>query len=67
MLPFHRLAPAFKCLFSVSRSITSSVSRRAESSSRTTLEDTEEQEQDDEEGDVQDMLTQRDSGPASFR
>lgn len=66
MLPFRRLAPAFKCLFSVSRPITSSVPRRVESSSTTTF-NTEEQEQDDEEGNVQDMLTQRESGPESYR
>ena len=64
MLAFRRLAPAFKCLFSVSRPITTSVPRRTESSSSTT----EEQEQeDDEEGDVQDMLTERSSGPASYK
>jgi hypothetical protein len=68
MLPFRRLAPVFKCLFSVSRPITSSVHRRAEASSSTTL-DTEEPEQfeEREEGDIQDMLSQRASGPASYR
>lgn len=67
MLAFRRLAPAFKCLFSVSRPITSSASRRAELTSSTTL-DTEEQEQeDDEEGDIQDMLTERDGSPESYR
>jgi hypothetical protein len=61
MLPYRRLAPAFKsCLFSVSRPITSSVPRRAESSSPTTLDTT----LNDEE---QDMLTRRDSGPASYK
>ena len=64
MLPFRRLAPAFKsCLLSVSRPITSSVHRRAESSPPSTLEI----EEDDEEDDFQDILTQRESGPASYR
>ena len=66
MLPYRCLAPAFKCLFSISRPITSSVLRRTESSSPTTL-DAEEQAPNDEEEDFQDVLTQRDSGPASYR
>ena len=67
MLPYRRLAPVFKSyLFSVSRPISSSVPRRAESSSPTTF-DTEE-EPNDEDGDLEeDMLTQRDGGPASYR
>lgn len=66
MLPFRRLAPAFRCLFSVSRPISSSVCRRNES---TTLNaDEQEQEQDDdEEGDIQEALTERNSGPASYK
>ena len=70
MLPYRRLAPVFKSyLFSVSRPITSSVPRRAEPSSPTTS-DTEEQTWNDEEedlGDFQNMLTQRDSGPTSYK
>ena len=67
MLPYRHLASTFKsCLFSVSRPITSSVSRRAESSSPTTLE-AEEQSPIDEERGYQDMLTQRGGGPASYK
>lgn len=67
MLPYRRLAPAFRsCLFSISRPFTSSVLRRAELSSPTTL-DAREQAPNEEEEDYQDMLTQRDSGPASYR
>lgn len=66
MLPFRRLVPAFKsCLFSVSRPITSSVPRRVESSSPTAL-DTEEEDplaSDD----FQDTMSERDSGPASYK
>ena len=74
MLPYRRLASAFKsCLFSISRPITSSIPRRTESSSPTTLDtgeltlDIGEQAANDEEGDFQNMVTQRDSGPASYR
>jgi hypothetical protein len=65
MLSFRRLSPAFRCLFSISRPITSSVPRRAEPSSSTTW-DTEEQVQ---EGNVQDMLSKRESasGPTSYK
>ena len=61
MLPFRRLAPVFKCLFSVSRPITSSVHRRAELSSSEDQEPFEEGQEDE------DMLTQRDKGPASYK
>jgi hypothetical protein len=69
MLPYRRLAPAFKsCLFSVSRPITSSVPCRAKLSSPTTLDT--EVEGHDAERENNDIMNQRGtstSGPDSYR